>query len=316
MFDHGFEPQVRSISSHIRPDRQTLLFSATFPPRIESLARDILTDPIRIAIGNTHASNSDIVQRVEVLEDTMKWGWLTARLATFVQEGQVIVFIGRKSGVDELTANLKASGFEAKALHGDLMQHERDTVINDFKKGRFGILVATDVVGRGLDIPSVRNVVNYDVPKDIDSHVHRIGRTGRAGVMGRAWTLVNPKEDFFAGLLVRNLEESGQEVPGVLMALARKNPRFGGGGFRGRGGRGRGGRGRGSDRGRGRGGIGMSEPRGGFHSDSGQSSQWKPEQRHADMLGGRVGSSGSGSAGPSRFQGMSFAKASTSEGSK
>lgn len=302
MFDLGFEPQVRSICNNVRPDRQTLLFSATFPRKIEHLARDVLTDPIKIIIGNMAASNTDITQHVEVLDDTLKWGWLIPRLEQMQTEGQVIIFIGRKAGVDELTLNLKAQGFDAQALHGDLMQHERDTVIADFKKGKFGILVATDVVGRGLDIPAVRNVVNYDVPKDIDTHVHRIGRTGRAGQKGHAWTLVNPKEDFFAGLLVRNLEESGQAVSGALLALARKNSRFrsggrgggrGGRGFGGRGGRGGGGRGRGA-------GLGH----GGFDRSGG-------DDRRGFQQSGPPPPRNDGGSKPF----MMFSKASTSEGS-
>ncbi|KAI9005054.1 P-loop containing nucleoside triphosphate hydrolase protein [Hyaloraphidium curvatum] len=289
MFDLGFEPQVRSICNNVRPDRQTLLFSATFPRKIEHLARDVLTDPVKIVIGNVAASNTDITQHVEVLEDTFKWGWMIPRLPRFMEEGQ---------------------GFDAEALHGDLMQHERDTIISNFKKQKFNILVATDVVGRGLDIPAVRNVINYDVPKDIDTHVHRIGRTGRAGVKGNAWSLVTPKEDHFAGLLVRNLEESGQIVPSALLSLAHKNSRF---------------RQRGGGRGRrgGRGGAGM-RGRGGLGHGSGpapaeERAQWRPEQRHADMATGARsggGAAGSGSGGPARpsFGGMAFTKATTSEG--
>ncbi|KAJ3047310.1 hypothetical protein HK097_011652, partial [Rhizophlyctis rosea] len=229
MFDLGFEPQVRSICKNVRPDRQTLLFSATFPRKIESLTREILTSPIRISIGSVGVSNSDITQIFPILpDDSYKWNWLTSNLVKFTSEGSVIVFIGKKAGVDELAGNLREAGFGCEGLHGDMMQHDRDRVVREFKagKGDVRVLVCTDVAARGLDIRSVRVVVNYDVARDIDSHVHRIGRTGRAGEKGTAYTLVTQKEDRFAGELVRNLEESGQNVPADLLALAMRNGRF------------------------------------------------------------------------------------------
>ncbi|KAJ3197348.1 hypothetical protein HK101_004224, partial [Irineochytrium annulatum] len=200
MFDFGFEPQIRSIANGIRPDRQTLLFSATFQKRVESLARDILTEPIRISVGVAGQANSDVTQIVAVLDDdTRKWGWLTARLPQFVQEGSVVVFISRKVGVDELAMNLQKHGFNCSALHGDMVQNERQKVIHDFKAQKVKVLVSTDVAGRGLDIKSVKVVVNYDVARDIDAHVHRCGRTGRAGEKGKAYTLITKAEDKFAG---------------------------------------------------------------------------------------------------------------------
>ncbi|KAJ3300145.1 hypothetical protein HK104_004065, partial [Borealophlyctis nickersoniae] len=202
MFDLGFEPQVRSICNNIRPDRQTLLFSATFQKRVERLARDALTDPIRISIGNVGVANSDVTQNVVLLDDDgFKWNWLISRLPGFSVEGSVLVFISRKAGVDELCENLKQAGFDCAALHGDMMQHDRDRVIHEFKTGKFKVLISTDVAARGLDIKSIKNVVNYDVARDIDSHVHRIGRTGRAGEKGTAYTLITQKEDKFAGEL-------------------------------------------------------------------------------------------------------------------
>ncbi|KAI8608961.1 P-loop containing nucleoside triphosphate hydrolase protein, partial [Chytriomyces sp. MP71] len=248
MFDLGFEPQVRSICNAIRPDRQTLLFSATFAKRVEKLARDVLTNPVRISIGNVGASNTDIEQRIVVLQDdSYKWSWLTQRLNQFVAAGTVIIFISRKAGVVELSENLNKHGFPNTPFHGDLAQHERDKVISDLKRTTSvpnpatRILVATDVAARGLDVKTVRTVVNFDVARDIDSHVHRVGRTGRAGMTGTAYTLITAAEDRFAAELVGNLEESLVPVPADLMALAMKNGRFraargaGGGGSRGSG---------------------------------------------------------------------------------
>ncbi|KAI9017572.1 P-loop containing nucleoside triphosphate hydrolase protein, partial [Gaertneriomyces semiglobifer] len=220
MFDLGFEPQVRSVCNNIRPDRQTLLFSATFQKRVERLARDVLNDQVRITIGSVGQANTDITQVIEVVEDDgYKWNWLISKLAGFAVNGSVLVFVGRKVGVDALAGNLKESGFDCGPLHGDMLQHERDAIIRDFKAGKVKILISTDVAARGLDIKSIKTVVNYDVAKDIDSHVHRIGRTGRAGEKGTAYTLITQKEDRFAGELVRNLEQSGQPVPPHLLAL-------------------------------------------------------------------------------------------------
>ncbi|KAG0248453.1 ATP-dependent RNA helicase ddx42, partial [Mortierella polycephala] len=254
VFDFGFEPQVRSICDSIRPDRQTLLFSATFQKRVERLAREVMTDPVRISIGNVGQINSDVTQDIQILkDDTLKWRWLMSRL----QE------------------------FEAcECLHGDMQQQERDKAIHDFKNKTFPTLVATDVAARGLDIKSIRTVVNFDVARDIDSHVHRVGRTGRAGEKGTAYTLITEKDDRFAGELVRNLEEFDQPVAPEVVKIAMQNPRFrksrqfmGGnrGGRGGRGGRdgGRGGRGgRGGSRGGGRGsGRGGGSGGGRFHPD-------------------------------------------------
>ncbi|KAG2213841.1 hypothetical protein INT47_001110 [Mucor saturninus] len=258
MFDLGFEPQVRSVCDNIRPDRQTLLFSATFQKRIEFLARSVTTDPIRVNVGTTGQANEDITQIVQVFdEEEMKWDWLIRKLAGFCSEGSVIIFVGRKDAVDLLSSNLLKSQFDCIALHGDLQQFEREKVLRDFKANKVKVLVSTDVAARGLDIKSVKNVINFDVARDIDSHTHRVGRTGRAGEKGTAYTLITQKEDRFAGELVRHLETSGQVVPPDLLSLAMKNPRFKDARSNRRGGRGGGGRGRG-----GRGGNGGGRGRG------------------------------------------------------
>ncbi|KAG9322952.1 hypothetical protein KVV02_004328 [Mortierella alpina] len=267
VFDFGFEPQVRSICDNIRPDRQTLLFSATFQKRVERLAREVMTDPVRISIGNVGQINSDVTQVIHVLKDeALKWNWLMERLHEFEALGSVLIFVSRKNNVVELTDNMKRAGIKCECLHGDMQQQERDKAVHDFKVKAFPTLIATDVAARGLDIKSIRTVVNFDVARDIDSHVHRVGRTGRAGEKGTAYTLIIEKDDRFAGELVRNLEESSQPVPPEVMKVAMQNPRFrksrqflaghrgrggGRGGSRGRGERGRGGRGGHSGVGRG-----------------------------------------------------------------
>lgn len=135
-------------------------------------------------------------------------------------DGSVLIFVSRRGLIDEVNNTLNGNRYPASAIHGDLLQGERDKVIKEFKKGTFKVLVATDVASRGLDIPSVKTVINFEAARDIDSHVHRIGRTGRAGQKGFAYTLLTDKDDRFAGELVRNLEYSGQAVPEDLMTLA------------------------------------------------------------------------------------------------
>ncbi|KAH8378715.1 hypothetical protein KR009_000917 [Drosophila setifemur] len=227
MFHMGFEPQVRSICNHVRPDRQTLLFSATFKKRIERLARDVLSDPVRIVQGDLNEANQDITQSVFVFPNPLqKWNWLLCHLVKFLSEGSVLVFVTKKADAETVANNLLVKEHNCLLLHGDMDQADRNKVITQFKKKECDILVATDVAARGLDIPHIRNVVNYDIARDIDTHTHRIGRTGRAGEKGNAFTLVTDKDKEFAGHLVRNLEGADQLVPDDLMELAMKSSWF------------------------------------------------------------------------------------------
>lgn len=227
MFDMGFEPQVRSIANNVRPDRQTLLFSATFKKKVEMLCRDILTDPIRVVVGELGEANEDVTQIVEILPSISdKWTWLTRHLVSFTSAGSVLIFVTKKANSEELASKLKTKDFEVVLLHGDMDQFERDKVINSFKKQEIPILVATDVAARGLDIPSIKTVINYDVARDIHTHTHRIGRTGRAGEKGVAYTLLTSADQNFSGDLVRNLEGANQVVPEALMEMALKNAWF------------------------------------------------------------------------------------------
>ncbi|XP_076460295.1 ATP-dependent RNA helicase DDX42-like [Babylonia areolata] len=228
MFDLGFEPQVRSIADHVRPDRQTLLFSATFRKRVEKLARDILVDPVRVVQGEVGEANEDVTQFVQILPSNgpAKWTWLVRRLVEFTSVGSVLIFVTRKANSEELATQLRARDFKLGLLHGDISQMERNDIISAFKRKDFPILVATDVAARGLDIPHIRTVVNYDVARDIDTHTHRIGRTGRAGEKGSAYTLITDKDKDFAPLLVRNLEGANQIPPPALLDLASQCPWF------------------------------------------------------------------------------------------
>uniref|UniRef100_K3WM87 RNA helicase n=1 Tax=Globisporangium ultimum (strain ATCC 200006 / CBS 805.95 / DAOM BR144) TaxID=431595 RepID=K3WM87_GLOUD len=231
MFEMGFEPQLRSIMGQIRPDRQTLMFSATFRRRIEALAFDILDNPVKVMIGKIGQANEDIHQiAVVVPNDNAKWPWLMSNLKGIVADGRVLIFAGSKLGCEELTKNLNAMQFPSWCLHGDKTQQERSEALSKFKSGECLILVATDVASRGLDIKDVKTVVNFDTAKNIDIHVHRIGRTGRMGLdgfePGTAYTLVTPRESQFASQLVYNMDVSGQTVGPDLLSLAKRDPRF------------------------------------------------------------------------------------------
>ncbi|UJR37349.1 hypothetical protein I4U23_030057 [Adineta vaga] len=227
MFDMGFEPQVRSIADHVRPNRQCLLFSATFKKKVERLARDILTDPVRIVQGEVGEANQDILQIVHILPNgSAKWTWLLSKLVEFTVLGKVLIFVTRKDNCSELAKNLKENGFTVGLIHGDMAQYDRTQVISEFKKRDMPILIATDVAARGLDIPSIKTVVNYDVARDIDTHTHRIGRTGRAGEKGTAYTLLTSADKEFAPNLVRNLENANQVVSLDLLNMAMQNSNF------------------------------------------------------------------------------------------
>ncbi|XVF72756.1 hypothetical protein PTKIN_Ptkin12aG0145900 [Pterospermum kingtungense] len=228
MFDLGFEPQIRSIVGQIRPDRQTLLFSATMPRKVEKLAREILSDPIRVTVGEVGMANEDITQLVHVVpSDSEKLPWLLEKLPGMIDEGDVLVFASKKASVDEIESQLSQKGFKVAALHGDKDQASRMEILQKFKSGIYHVLIATDVAARGLDIKSIKSVVNFDIAKEMDMHVHRIGRTGRAGDKdGVAYTLITQKEARFAGELVNSLIAAGQNVSMELMDLAMKDGRF------------------------------------------------------------------------------------------
>ncbi|KAM1166510.1 hypothetical protein PS1_026104 [Malus domestica] len=288
MFDLGFEPQIRSIVGQIRPDRQTLLFSATMPRKVEKLAREILSDPIRVTVGEVGMANEDITQVVHVIpSDDEKLPWLLEKLPGMIDEGDVLVFASKKAAVDEIKSQLAQKGFKVTALHGDKDQASRMDILQKFKSGIYHVLVATDVAARGLDIKSIKSVVNFDIAKDMDMHVHRIGRTGRAGDKdGTAYTLITQKEARFAGELVNSLVAAGQIVSTELMDLAMKDGRFRskrdsrkGGGKKGRG-RGGGGRGvRGVDFG-----LGI-----GYNTESNNSSSNTVASRSAAVTPQRTG---------------------------
>ncbi|XP_010459851.1 PREDICTED: DEAD-box ATP-dependent RNA helicase 30 isoform X1 [Camelina sativa] len=244
MLDMGFEPQIRKIVSQIRPDRQTLLWSATWPREVESLARQFLRDPYKAIIGSTDLkANQSINQVIEIVPTPEKYNRLLALLKQLMDGSKILIFVETKRGCDQVTRQLRMDGWPALAIHGDKNQSERDRVLAEFKSGRSPIMTATDVAARGLDVKDIKCVVNYDFPNTLEDYIHRIGRTGRAGAKGMAFTFFTHDNAKFARELIKILQEAGQVVPPTLSALVRSSGYGGSGGgrnFRSRGG-GRGG---------------------------------------------------------------------------
>jgi ATP-dependent RNA helicase DDX5/DBP2 len=240
MLDMGFEPQLRKIVSQIRPDRQVLMWSATWPRSVQNLARDYLEDYYQVTVGSLDlAGNKNITQTIEVCTDADKYRSLLRHLReNLTAKDRVLVFVETKKGCDMLTRSLRMDGFQARAMHGDKSQEERDWVLREFKSCQSTLLVATDVAARGLDVDDIRMVVNFDMPNEMESYVHRIGRTGRAGKKGDAVSFfVSEKNGRLAKDLVEILSRTSQLIPAELHALASFNPGRGVGGGRGRGGR-------------------------------------------------------------------------------
>ncbi|KAH7139026.1 ATP-dependent RNA helicase dbp2 [Dendryphion nanum] len=242
MLDMGFEPQIRKIIGQIRPDRQTCMWSATWPKEVRQLASDYQKNWIQVNIGSMDLSaNHRIQQIVEVVTEFEKRDRMAKHLETIMNDkaNKILIFTGTKRVADEITRFLRQDGWPALSIHGDKQQNERDWVLNEFKTGKSPIMVATDVASRGIDVRNITHVFNYDYPNNSEDYVHRIGRTGRAGAHGTAITLFTTDNAKQARDLVSVLTESKQQIDPKLHEMARYNS--GGGGGRWGGGRGRGG---------------------------------------------------------------------------
>ena len=262
MLDMGFEPQVRSICSQIRPDRQTIMFSASWPCEIQSLAASFMRDVIRVHIGSTELlANPDVTQHFIRVSEYNKFEELR-RLIDTNRERRVLVFCKTKSTADQLERQLRSCGHDSFALHGNKEQRQRDFILDRFRRDGKSNLIATDVAARGLDIKELEIVINYDFPMSIDDYVHRIGRTGRAGNKGDSYTLISQTEPQLnlktVAELVKILQKAKQDIPEWLMEWSLQ---YRGGGGGGRGGRGGGGGRFGGGRGGGYGGMGAGMKR-------------------------------------------------------
>jgi ATP-dependent RNA helicase DDX46/PRP5 len=220
MFDLGFEPQIRMILQNIRPDRQTCLFSATFPQKVEALARKVLVAPVEIVVGGRSVVNTAIVQHVEVRGEEDKFMRLLQLLGVWFERGHVLVFVDTQARCERLFEDLMRAGYPCLSLHGGKEQIDRDDAIASFKNKVRTLMVATSVAGRGLDVPDLVCVVNYSCPNHLEEYVHRVGRTGRANRKGTAYTFISPDEEQFAPVLEKALRQSQQEVPPALQAMA------------------------------------------------------------------------------------------------
>ncbi|XP_074503247.1 putative ATP-dependent RNA helicase DDX43 isoform X1 [Sebastes fasciatus] len=290
MLDMGFEPQIMKILLDIRPDRQTVMTSATWPTGVRRLSKSYLKNPMMVYVGTLDlAAVNTVQQSVLIVHEDEKKSYVFDFIRNMLPQDKVLIFVGKKLVCDDLSSDMCLQGLAVQSLHGDREQCDREEALKDFKESRVRILVATDLASRGLDVIDITHVFNYDFPRNIEEYVHRVGRTGRAGRSGASVTLITRENWRMAPELISILERAGQEVPEELVLMAERyekhkkekdlnNPRGGpgrggggggGGGAWGRsdgggggGGGGRGGRGRDGGSGGG-GGWGRSDGGGG-----------------------------------------------------
>uniref|UniRef100_A0AC34QUS6 RNA helicase n=1 Tax=Panagrolaimus sp. JU765 TaxID=591449 RepID=A0AC34QUS6_9BILA len=241
MLDMGFEPQIRQIvelnNMPRKGERVTAMFSATFPKEIQMLAQDFLMpDYVFLAVGRVGSTSENITQEILWVEENNKRHVLRDILDANDPNALTLIFVETKRGASSLAETLCHDGYNVVAIHGDLKQIEREMHLDSFRSGRSPILVATAVAARGLDIPNVKYVINYDLPNDIDEYVHRIGRTGRVGNTGFAKSFLNEKNRNIARELAELLVESNQEIPDWFEKFLSDTQRFGVRSGRGRGG--------------------------------------------------------------------------------
>ncbi len=192
MLDMGFAPQLEQIADYLPKVRQTLMFSATMNSTIERLAGAYLNSPVRVSVGSTSKPTENVEQEIVQTTEAEKFDVLLDKIKTF--QGSIIIFVKTKFGTEKLAKKLYDAGYKADAIHGDLRQSARDRVIKAFRDGKYQILVATDVAARGLDIPHIGCVINFDLPQCPEDYIHRIGRTGRAGAKGKAINIITRQD--------------------------------------------------------------------------------------------------------------------------
>ena len=234
MLDMGFQDDLAKIVKALPVKRQTLLFSATMPPKIRQLARNILVEPVEVNIAISRPPEK-IVQKAFVVFEQQKLP-LVKYLLKNTPYKSALIFCSRKQNVKQLAKTLKQSGFSIEEMHSDLEQSQRESVVGGFTSGRIPIMVATDILSRGIDIDTIDLVINYDVPRDGEDYVHRIGRTARAEADGMAFTLVGEREQnsFAAIESLIDKEVDKAEIPKELGPAPPYNPRKRTGGSGGR----------------------------------------------------------------------------------
>ena len=235
MLDMGFMPDIERIMSKLPKERQTLMFSATFPPNISKLATNLQHDPVRIEIGVASTPADRVEQSIYTVAHRDKQS-LLIQILKDLDVGPTLVFLRTKMRTERVGKALEKEGFKAQAIHGDRSQNQRQRAIDSFRKGKCDILVATDVAARGLDVDGITQVINYDLPYTTDDYIHRIGRTARANAKGDAISFVSPEDGSILGTLEKDLGEKLDRVEwdGAVNVNARVGS---GGGARGRGGK-------------------------------------------------------------------------------
>jgi len=223
MLDMGFIDDVEQIGRALPTTRQTLLFSATFEGPIATLAATILREPQKIAIAGAKTKHENIEQRLLYADDMGHKNRLLDHLLRDIELNQALVFTSTKMNADDLADRLATEGFDAAALHGDMNQRERTRTLNSMRGGRIRVLVATDVAARGLDVDGITHVINYDLPRQAEDYVHRIGRTGRAGRSGIAISLANDRDASQIRIIERY---TAQPIP--VHTIAGLEPRYAG----------------------------------------------------------------------------------------
>ena len=226
MLDMGFEPQIREILKRLPRNRQTLMFSATWPEEVRRLAHDFLTRPVHIQLGDPEEglrANEDVTQHLILLRSGEEKDQELMNLfrQRFNRKDLVLVFVARKNSCDFVSNMLNRIGVKSAAMHSDRTQEQREKTLAAFKAGSTPVLVATDVASRGLDVKGVSAVVNYDLPNNTEDYVHRIGRTGRAGCKGESFTFITRSgEDMWKTMgIVEIMERAGQTIPGDVACM-------------------------------------------------------------------------------------------------
>ncbi|XP_036772098.2 probable ATP-dependent RNA helicase DDX43 [Manis pentadactyla] len=223
MLDMGFEPQIMKILLDVRPDRQTIMTSATWPSAVRRLAQSYLKEPMIVYVGTLDlVAVSTVKQNIIVTTEEEKRSHLQTFLESMSPEEKVIVFVSRKAVADHLSSDLILRHISVESLHGDREQSDRERALENFKTGTVRILIATDLASRGLDVHDVTHVYNYDFPRNIEEYVHRVGRTGRAGKTGVSITLITRNDWRVAPELINILERANQSVPEGLVAMAER----------------------------------------------------------------------------------------------
>ncbi|KYM82907.1 putative ATP-dependent RNA helicase DDX43 [Atta colombica] len=223
MLDMGFEPQIRKTLLGVRPNRQTVMTSATWPQGVRRLAQSYMKNPIQVFVGSLDLTAvHSVTQRIYMAEnEDEKIDMMHQFFLEMGPQDKVIVFFGKKSKVDDISSDLALTNIDCQSIHGDRDQSDREQALEDLKTGAVQILLATDVASRGIDI-DITHVLNYDFPRDIEEYVHRVGRTGRAGRTGESITFMTRQDWHHAKALIDILEEANQEVPEEIYKMAER----------------------------------------------------------------------------------------------